>query len=254
MRLCSIINVWADCLELLPFCIQNHLQFCDGIIVVWSSTSNHGVKDDRMLEFVVKNGYPSNVLFVQKEPQKGLKPLENEIIKRNHGLRIAKEQGYTHFLIADADEYYIPEDVNEEKERFDNPNLNGLVCGMFVFVKSPLLWTDTYTLVAFIQKISRDVSVGRFKDYPFAYKDRKAFIDPSRRISHKKGVEFSEIMMHHMSYIRNDIDLKINNSSAKLHRSRQVIYDELRDAKPGYTSRLYHQPLQECENYFGIEI
>lgn len=254
MKLTSIVNVWADCVELLPHCIANHLQFCDGVIVVWSQYSNHGVKNDAVLEYILANGHDSRVEFVQLEPIKGAKPLENETRKRNHGLGLARQKGFTHILISDADEFYIPEEVEEEKKRFENPNLNGLVCGMFVFVKLPTLWTNTYTRVAFIQKITKDLSVGRFKDFPFAYEGKTAFIDPSRRVSHKKGIELSEIMMHHFSYIRKNIDLKINNSSAKLKRSRQVIYDELRDAKPGYISKLYHQPLQECENYFDIAL
>lgn len=252
MKLASIINVWADCVELLPFCIKNHLQFCDGVIVIWSQTSNHGVKNDAVFEYILANGHDSRVEFVQLEPMKNVKPLVNETRKRNHGIDIARRKGFTHFIIADADEMYIPEEVEQEKKRFNNPSLNGLVCGMFVFVKSPLLWADTHTRVAFIQKITKDVSVGMFKEFPFAYEGKKAFIDPSRRISHRKGIEFSEIMMHHFSYIRKNIDLKIDNSSAKLKRSRQIIYDELRYAKPGYVSRLYHQPLQECLNYFDI--
>lgn len=253
MKLTSIINVWADCIELLPFCIDNHLRFCDGVIVVWSSTSNHGKKDERMMEFVATHKY-QNVLFSQLEPIKGL-PLMNETRKRNHGLDLARKEGYTHFLISDADEFYVPEDVIEEKKRFDNPNLNGLVCGLFVFIKSPTLWADDHTLLGFIHRLNKNTVVGNFRDYPFAYDAvGKAHIDPSRRINYKTGIEKSEIMMCHMSYVRKNIDLKIDNSSANLRRSRQVIYEELRDAKPGYVSKLYHQPLQESENIFNIEI
>ena len=254
MKLASIINVWADCACLLPHCIKNHLQFCDGVIVVWSQHSNHWEKNDAVLEYILANGHDSRVEFIQLEPMRGQKPLFNETRKRNHGIDIAGEKGFTHFLIADADEFYVAEDVIEEKKRFDNPSLNGLVCGSFVFVKSPLYWTDTYTRVAFIQKVTKDVSVGNFKGFPFAYHGKTAFIDPSRRISHTKGIEFSEIMMHHMSYIRKNIDLKIENSSANLRRSKKVIYAELRDAKPGYFSKLYHQRLEECENFFNIQL
>jgi hypothetical protein len=60
--------------------------------------------------------------------------------------------------------------------------------------------------------------------------------------------------MHHYSYVRKDINLKIENSSANLKRSRHIIYEELVNAKPGYLSKLYHQELKECENYFNIQI
>jgi hypothetical protein len=255
MNLCSIINVWACCLELLPYAIDNHLKFCDGVIIVWSSTSNHGNSDNgRMLEFVLNKKYPSNVLFAQKEPSEH-GPLIDETMKRNYGLELAKEKGYTHFIIADADEFYEDDKMNYEKKRFEDPNLNGLVHELQVFIKSPTLYCKDHTLVAGIHKLKKDTGCGAFKHYPFAYDTQgNAHIDPSRRINYTDGIEMSDWPMYHMSYVRKDINLKIENSSANLRRSRQVIYDELRDAKPGYISRLYHQPLQECPNYFNIVI
>jgi hypothetical protein len=254
MRLTSIINVWADCVELLPFCIKNHLQFCDGVIVVWSQYSNHGNKNDAVLEYILANGHDQRVQFVQCEPWKGVTPLNSETRKRNHGIATAREKGFTHFIISDADEFYMSGYMNDEKKRFDNPNLNGLVHDVKVFIKNPTLWARDHTLVCGIHKLNKDTCCGNFKDYPFAYDSKgQAHIDPSRRLSFTSGIEIS-LPMYHMSYVRKNIDLKIDNSSANLKRSRQVIYDELRDAKPGYVSRLYHQPLQECPNYFDIAI
>lgn len=255
MKICSIINCWVDTLELLPFCINNHLQFCDGVIVVWSSTSNHGNGDNgRMLEFVSTKKYPSNVLFCQKEPLEG-GLLTDECRKRNYGLDVAKEKGYTHFLISDADEFYEPDKMNYEKKRFNDPSLNGLVHPLFVYIKTPTLYCSDHTLVAGIHKLKSDTQCGAFRHYPFAYDTQgNAHIDPSRRLNYTDGIEMSDWPMHHLSYVRKDINLKIDNSSANLRRSRQNIYDELRDAKPGYLSKLYHQPLQECENYFNIKI
>lgn len=252
MKLCSIINVWADCVELLPFCIENHLQFCDGVIVVWSQYSNHGVKNDAVLEYIITNKHDSGVDFVQVEPWRGVTPLNSETRKRNHGISVAREKGFSHFLIADADEFYNPELMNLEKELFGN--LNGLVHPLFVYVGKPTLRTVDHTRVCGIHKLTKDVSCGGFRWYPFAIENGHAHIDPSRRISFTDGIELSKTPMHHFSYVRKNIDLKIDNSSANLRNSRQVIYDELRDAKPGYVSRLYHQPLQSCENYFNLPI
>lgn len=255
MKLCSIINSWADSLCILPFCIANHLQFCDGIIVVWSQYSNHAVKNDAVLEYILVKGHDSRVNFVQCEPWRGVTPLNSETRKRNHGIAVARDKGFTHFLISDADEMYIPSEMNEEKKRFDNPELNGLVHPLKVYIKLPTLWCEDHTLVPGIHKIRKDSACGNFKDYPFAYDSTgNAHIDPSRRGSCTSGIEMSKVYMEHFSYVRKNIDLKIDNSSANLKRSRQVIYDELRDAKPGYISRLYHQPLQETENIFNIEI
>jgi hypothetical protein len=254
MRLASIINVWADCVELLPFCIKNHLQFCDGVIVVTSSRSNHNETSSAMSEFIEQYPLDPRVLFEQCEPIKGLKPLANETRKRNYGIDSARVNGFTHFLIADADEFYNPQLMEGDKKFMEESNINGLVSRLHVYIGKPTLWCHDHTLVPTIHKLTKDVQVGGFKEYPFAYINGNAMIDPSRRPFFIKGIVNSTTICHHYSYVRKNIDLKIDNSSANLKRSRQVIYDELRDAKPGYISKLYHQELKECPNYFDIVI
>lgn len=255
MKLASIISTWADTMCLLPYCIANHLQFADAVIVVWSQYSNHGNKDDSVLEYIAANGHDTRVYFNQVEPIRGQTPLANETRKRNYGIDVVRNIGFSHFLIADADEMYIPSEMNDEKSRFNNPNLNGLVHPLKVYIKNPTLWCDDHTLVCGIHKLNKSTYCGNFAEYPFAYDSKgNAHIDPSRRLSYTSGIEMSEVYMHHFSYCRKDINLKINNSSANLKRSKSVILEELRDAKPGYVSRLYHQELKECPNYFNIEI
>lgn len=255
MKLASIINAWSCTVELLPHCIKNHLQFSDGIIVVWSQHSNHWHKDDSVLEYILANGHDSRVEFHQLEPMRALKPLANETRKRNHGIDIARAKGFTHFLIADTDEFYFPEEIENDKKKFHDSSLKGLVSPLLVYIAKPTLYTTDHTLVPTIQRLTKEVYVGNFKEYPYAYDSQgNAHIDPSRRPSFYRGVEMSDTKCHHLSYVRKNIDLKIDNSSANLRRSRQVIYDELREARPGYLSKLYHRELKECENYFNIEI
>jgi hypothetical protein len=255
MRLCSIINSWVDSIELLPFCLKNHLQFCDHVIVVWSMTSNHKTYDDGFLPFIMKYKNDGRITFHQHEPVPGATPLVNETRKRNYGIDVARKSGFTHFIIADADEFYIPESMNYEKKKFDKGDLNGIVHPLKVYIKTPHLWCSDHTLVPGIHKLEKTTFVGQFKEYPFAYDELgNAHIDPSRRVNYLSGIGMSEFPMHHYSYVRKNIDLKIDNSSANIRRSRQVIYDELRDAKPGYISKLYHQELKETENIFGIRI
>lgn len=252
MRLCSIINAWADTVELLPHCIENHLKFCDGVIVVWSTTSNHGSMDGRMLQFIVSRTF-KDVFFYQLEPVRKLKPLFNETRKRNYGLELAKQKGYTHFFLSDADEFYIPEHVERDKKLFDEPQVNGLVCRTFVYVGKPTLYCHDHTKVPFIHKLRKDTTAGRFQHYPFAYDGvRVAHIDPSRRLNERNGIIMSGTIMHHMSYIRADIDLKIQNSTAKLKTKEALIKRDIKNAEVGYVSEMYHRPLQRVENLFNI--
>src|SRR5688572_1316914 len=201
MRLCSIINAWSDTIELLPFCIENHLKFCDGVIVIWSVNSNHWQKDERMFDFVVSHEY-QNVLFYQVEPISGT-PLMNETRKRNQGITVARNEGYTHFLMADADEFYIPESMMYDKKQFAKGDLNGIIHPIKVYIKTPNLWCNDHTLVPGIHKLEKTTFVGQFKEYPFAYDEfGNAHVDPSRRVNYISGIVMSEFPMHHYSYVR----------------------------------------------------
>lgn len=248
MRLVAIYCAWSDCLDLLEKSIDNILPVVDHVIVVWSHKNNHcGIR----IEWAFT--HPS-VSFVHIEPMQHFKAHQNETMKRNVGIDKARGEGYTHFLMMDSDEFYLREDVSREKDRMEREDLNGLVCGLRVYIKEPTLWCEDHTLVPFIQKLTKGVCVGDFKSYPFAYdKDRNAHIDPTRRPSHRDKIGWSEIVMHHFSYVRQDIDMKINSSSANLKRSRDIILDDLANAKEGYMSKLYHRELKSGPDLFGLK-
>lgn len=254
MKLCSIISVWSDCLDLLPFCIDNHIQFCDSVVVCWSSSSNHFVRSDAMLQFVATHQY-ERVIFHQIEPGRGLKPLANETRKRNRGIEIAREHGFTHFFLADADEMYVPFEVNQVKKLFDEPHLNGTVCRMKVYIKRPTLWCNDKTLVTFIHKLDKKTFTGNFHEYPFAYDESgTARIDPSRRINETRGIAMCDAICHHLSYVRANINMKIDNSTANLKRVERIIRSDQEGAAPGYVSQMYGEALQESENLFNIQL
>lgn len=248
MRLSVIINTWADTAELLPYCINNYLPVCDDVLVIYSNRSNRG----NVIPFMVPFGH-ERVKYFQYEPDISLTPQHNETRKRNFGIQKAKEQGSSHFLMSDADEFYIQDEFLQEKERMGQSNLYGLVCPLKVYIKSPTLWCEDHTLVPFIHKLLPNTCVGIFPFYPFAIdKDRNPHIDPTRRVNYASRIEMSKVYMHHFSYVRKDMELKINNSSANLRKSAQVIREEMRDAKPGYKSKLYHKELLMSANHFNL--
>jgi len=251
MRLAAIICVWADCKELLPYCIENISPVVNKVIVVYSETSNRGNHNDGITELVFSK-LPCQ--WVKLEPEKGLSPHANETRKRNFGLEVAKTQGFTHFLMMDADEFYIQDEVQKEKTLMEEQSLNGLVCHTKVYIKNPTLSCDDHTLVPFIHKLYKNTILGCYKHYPFNQDaEGNSHIDPTRRPNIFDRIAMSDIHMHHMSYIRADIELKINNSSANLKRSEDVIREELINAKPGYVSKLYHKELKETEDIFKLQ-
>lgn len=222
----------------------------DGVVIVYSETSNFGEKG--ATPFLLQAAEVESVY--QVEPNLKITPRENETYKRNYGLHIAREQGYTHFLTMDADEFYEPEPFLKAKERFLNePNLAGLVCQCQTYFKSPQLTIglDT-TLVPFIHKLTPTIRHEFNKRYPFAWEGNQIRIDPTRSLNINSGVERTDLIMHHYSWIRKDFNKKIRNSTARRNLERSTILNDLLLAKEGYFVQFYQRHLKRSTVDFGI--
>jgi hypothetical protein len=256
MRLCSIINVWADAVELLPYCVQN-LADCgiDGIIVIWSEKSNYGEieKDYFKIDCFDKDGLPFIHLF-QREPFFN-HPANCETDKRNFGLDQAKILGYTHFLTMDQDEFYEPVKFKKVREYIDKTGVKGIVCPSNVYFKSPTLTIGRdVTLVPFIHEIQPGIKHEMNRSYPYAFDDKHHIrIDPTRQLNIRSGVEYTEdVVMEHMSYVRKDIEKKIRNSTARNNIEKSTLRKDYANAKVGYYCEYYKSFLREAPNLFKI--
>lgn len=246
LKLALVYVVW-DGEEIFTHSYRNMAPLADGVIIVWSRLSNNCQN--------VGNFDPSrypNAIAVNHEPNPGKSKQMNERDKRNAGLREAKRLGFTHFLMLDVDEFYDPIEFETEKARFKNDDLHGLVCRVKTYFKKPELTIgyDPATFVPFIHKITPSLHYAMNKRYPFAYDSNGPRIDPTRQLNIKRGVEWSTITMHHYSHVRNDIRVKIENSSANLGRS--TLLDDWLNAEEGYHVKMYNRDLVKCENQFNI--
>lgn len=244
MKLVAIYNVWND-YDLLDQSVENISQCVDSFIIVVSTRSNYNEYapiPDRWKEFIVV-----------REPHFNI-PMHSETDKRNFGLDIARKQGFTHFIMMDADEFYHPEQFLKAKERFLNPNLAGLVCPLNCYFKEPTLTIgrDT-TLVPFIHKITPTLKFEFNKQYPFAWSGKQIRIDPTRSMNINTGVEYTEeVVMEHYSWVRKDIEVKIRNSTARRNLERSTIREDYANARPGVYNKFYQKVLTEAPNYFNI--
>jgi len=246
MKLALIICVWDDW-NILKYTLKNMVPLVDGVIVVCSETSNYGEKSPLPLF------NEQDVLYFIKEPDLSLKPDVNERNKRNFGLEKARLRGYTHFLMADADEIYEPEPFLKEKERFLNENLKGLVCASQVYFKSPKLTIGLdRTRITFIHKITPNLRFEFNKDYPYAFDRTGIYIDPTRQLNINNGVEWSNIICHHYSWVRKDYEKKIHNSTAKANIERSTIRQDLSLAKEGHFCKFYDKTLIRASVDFNI--
>lgn len=257
MRLAAVYCVWGDCLDLLRKSVENILPVVDQVILIASRSSNFGqvLNYEFDLLNIVQSSQGKTVVFWQ-EPNPTKRASENECEKRAFGLLKARELKMTHFVMMDSDEFYDRQEFAEEAMRIEAMGIEGAVCRVQTYIKEPTLTIGLdHTLVPFIHQITPYL---RYKldarRYPFAYDEHmNPHIDPTRRFNLVTSVEISKIIMHHYSYVRENIDLKIQNSTANLRRSAEVIHREMNNACPGYKSELYHKEIFECVDRFKIK-
>lgn len=250
MRLAVVYNCWYDAIELLPHSIKNMRQCgVDGVIIVWSEASNYNEVYKDYLPIV------EDCHIFQREPIFH-HPMNSETDKRNYGLQKARELGYTHFLAADCDEFYDPAQFKKVRNYIEATKVKGMVCPSKVYFKKPTLTIGKdVTLVPFIHEIQPRLKHEFNRKYPYAFDGKGIRIDPTRSLSITSGVEYTEeVILHHMSYIRKDINIKVRNSTAKCNIERSTLMEDYKNAAPGYFCEYYQKTLQECDNIFNLNI
>lgn len=247
MKLAAVFIVWHDW-DLLHYAVENIRPLVDEVIIIGSTRSNHGELSE------IPKQWHNRELFI-REPRFHV-PMHSETDKRNYGLGIARDHGNTHFIMMDSDEFYKPDEFLKAKERFSNPFLNGLVCPVVVYFKSPSLCLGRdITLVPHIHKLTKTIHHEFNRHYPFAWSGKQIRIDPTRSLSITSGVEYTEeIEMHHYSWVRKDYALKIRNSTARANIEKSTLREDYAAADKGVYCKYYQAVLTECPNYFGIEI
>ena len=241
IKTAAIWNVW-DGIELLPYAFERVKAHIGEHIVVYQNTSNYGEPYPGLpakLKYIFE-GMPT-VTFVEFEPIPG-KPMQSEMAKRNLGLDLARKLNCSHFLFMDVDELY--EDFAGAKRLYFDSGAQGSVCKMRTYFKEPTLMYEQIEnyYVPFIHELHWDTRLSL--SYPF-------YVDPTRRVVTGRVVELP-IFMHHFSWVRNDIDRKIRNSTAKRNIEKGHLREDWENAKEGSFVRDYNTKLLRVENKFGI--
>jgi hypothetical protein len=248
MKLAAIYNVW-DGEELLRGsidCIKAHV---DVIIIMYQDVSNFGESHDPLSTlgryFSLSN---EKIKLIKFRPTVDRKGFKNEIAKRNEGIEAARYLDCTHFLHIDCDEYY--KDFAQAKEEFLLSDADGSVCRMFTYFKNPTLrfaHEDNY-YVPFIHQLKPNTNSG-CDHYQY-------YVDPTRRVNCDRVMLIKSERMHHFSYVRKNIERKINNSSARANILKSKLLEDYNNPEvgPGFYVQDFKQRLIEVPNYFNINI
>lgn len=240
MKIAAIYNVW-DGLEHLDKSISLIYPYVDHIILVWQSVSNFGEENpdtSLMVQHMVVK-YPK-VIHEYYTPTIKHGGTINERAKRELGINKAIKLEATHYIHVDTDEYYL--EFEKGKQFVLDNDLDTSYCKMVTYFKEP-----TYRLeplenyfVPFICKITSG-TIGNMK----------VLVDPTRGANPVGKSMEVPILMHHMSFVRKDIGMKLRNSSASVNWSWQKRKEQFENWKLGDKHPFMNYDIVETENIFA---
>lgn len=214
MKLGAAYNVF-DGWELLPYSIKSIRKSVDWVGVVIQEKSNLGnyltpdQKEQResILQLLVDTKQIDAIIEYTPSLRS---PHDNEVAKRNLGLKHAQHSGCSHFITMDCDEIYIKWQFDYAKEYIEKYDIKASACQMKTYYKffDTVIKPDEDYYVPFIYKITTE-QFKKGNPWP-------VLADPTRKIRANKVHIFDRTVleMQHLSYVRNDLRLKLENSSA----------------------------------------
>lgn len=156
--------------------------------------------------------------------------------KRQKCIDVAVENGATHFIGMDCDELYNPNEFKIGKDIAMKHK--GSYCKIKTYFKREDLTVgmDSY-FVPFIHKVDKNTKIGQ-KGYP-------VIVDPTRTIVSDDIIELP-IIMHHYSWVRNDISIKVKTSASAHIIERNGLLEDYEKAELGSYIRHYDKKLKRA--------
>ncbi len=200
--------------ELLDNSIKQIHDQVDHVIICYQTVSNNGEERHDLLEKLQYFAKYDKVLLLNWEPDLHLNTKQNEMVKHNFMVNHAKELKCTHFLMAAADHYYIPEEFKKAKDRIIDSIFDVTLTAMYTYYKYPtwqLTPIEDYYM-PFICRLYPHTQVEHNPNYPLR-------VDPSIQINTCDNwylFNEDEIMLHHYSMVRKDMLSKFRNAAASI--------------------------------------
>jgi hypothetical protein len=243
--------------ELLPYSIKqirNQVDIVVGCIQLRSWTGQPiQDKDLIIIDNLKKEGLIDKIIYFT--PDTSQAPKHSQTVKSEFCRLYLKNQGCDYFLISDVDEIYHEHEFKKAKETFIQSGLGSSCCLMETYYKEP-----TYQLNPRVQFF-----------VPFMYRmDQRQYhlsnvfpvkVDNSRKLSTtvEQLMVFKpeQLLMHHYSYIRNDLKEKTDNSTNKKAYPKEfnnlvTHFNKWKFPDQAMIGVNQHFNVIEVDNYFGI--
>lgn len=193
--------------ELLPHVLRNIKDHVDFISIVYQTISYHGERRDDLLPFLEKLPIDKLIHF-KSDPN--LPPMFNEVRIRNLGVAASKDAGCTHHISADVDEFYIPEQFQFAKAQMKGHDSSIVpYINYFKYPTHQISNPNQKQYISFIQNIDNSYDT----ESKFIGDNRIDLTRRSKKYENCRIFSKGEFQMHHMSFVRKDIQRKIVNSS-----------------------------------------
>lgn len=195
--------------ELLRPAITSIRSQVDFISVTWQKMSYHGNLNDTDLEPLINQLKADNLLdqAVFFEPDLKKSPKENELLLRNIGLQTSRDAGCTHHISFDVDEFVLPEQMKYAKETFGDHDCS-MIQNIYYYKKPTWRMHPNVknNWVSFIHPVTTEYAM--IPNYSHR-------IEVTRRLTPYEKIKVykaDECVVHHMSYVRQNMAKKLKNS------------------------------------------
>lgn len=206
-----------DGVELLEDSINYIKDFVDHISIIFQTESYWGNKLSQKEINIVESLKERKIIddLIYFDEKINIKIIQT--YKRNLGKKIAMENGCTHYMTMDCDEFYTKDEFKKLIYYHNNyPEKISLM---------PLVsyYKDTKNVINNQTYMDGDLYVSGF--FPVKYDLVLGFplpikVDPTRKPNEKDSSKYklwdrNEVKMHHLSYVRRNIFQKVNNAFSK---------------------------------------
>ncbi len=211
--------------ELLEASIKSIRKEADFISVIYQKESYRGQPASPTVESLLhklkRKGLIDEIYLYERNFNQHKDKHIYECEKRDIGLKLAKDNGCTHYLSMDVDEFYDAEQLHEAKSFILRHNIETSAVSIIEYLKKPIykiLNGYTYTgnykgmynfYCPFIMKINAGEQRHSNNHYP-------CLVDPTRALNNDGNFylfSVQNIVMHHMSTVRKNLEIKYNNSN-----------------------------------------
>ena len=198
--------------ELLEASIRSIRNSVDYINVVYQLKSWYGEPASENLYLLLQKLKADGLIdeIIEYCPNTTLNAGIQEKIKRNMGLKAALNAKIDYFMTMDTDEFYFLDELEQAKNDIISKNIDYSYCSIvnYGMVPTERSLKPTRTSVSFFSKVNYFSRLGKNKKII-------CLADPTRQFKFIFGKQYflSGINMHHMSFIRKDLQKKFNSSS-----------------------------------------